>query len=226
MLLLAVPNLPQGFPRARHSMLLTRKSVKALELPAGQDDKIFWDDDVRGFGARFRKGSPATWIYQYKFGAKNRRKTLGELSALDADKARDAAEMLRSHVKLGRDPVATMRAEKAASDKAAGNTFIAFVPQYLAWQETRKRRNGAVGVRPRWLAQVKHHLEVAAKPLHKMEVRKIDRSDVAKVLASVHKNSGNRTGNIVRSSLSAFFRWLIAEGYVEHNPVVGTRRED
>lgn len=207
-------------------MLLTRKSVKTLELPAGMTDKIFWDENMRGFGLRLRDGSPPTWVYQYKYGTKNRRKTLGELSALEADKARNMAEKLRASVTLGEDPVATIKADKAASERAASNTFVALVPAYIEWQQTRKRKNGAIGVRPRWLYQVNHHLMITAKPLHKMQIAHIDRGDVAKILDVVRRESGSRTSNIVRSTLSAFFRWLMAEGHPTSNPVIGTRRED
>ena len=40
-------------------MLLTRKSVKTLELPAGMTDKIFWDENMRGLRLAASRWQPA-----------------------------------------------------------------------------------------------------------------------------------------------------------------------
>ena len=112
-------------------------------------------------------------------------------------------------------------------ERAASNTFVALVPAYIEWQQTRKRKNGAIGVRPRWLYQVNHHLMITAKPLHKMQIAHIDRGDVAKILDVARRESGSRTSNIVRSTLVSLLRLLMVEVLQStSNPVIGTRRED
>jgi integrase len=202
-------------------MKLTTASIARLALPPGKADAIFWDDDVKGFGLRLRSDSAASWVYQFKFGRRTRRKTLGEVSSTSIKAARDMAADLRARVRMGEDPVETIRKEKAR----AGETFAASIPDYLEWQRTRKWKNGAAGVTPRWLAQIKHHLEVNAKPLHSLQFAKIDRGDVAKLITGIHRSSGSRTGNIVRNTISAFFKWAIENAQVDHNPVIGTPRE-
>ena len=49
-------------------MRLTQASVKALSLPSGLLDKLFFDDELPGFGFRIRDGGKRTWIAQYRLG--------------------------------------------------------------------------------------------------------------------------------------------------------------
>lgn len=58
-------------------MKLTEKAVASLALPDGVADRIWFDDDLPGFGLRIRSGGKRTWIVQYKQGGKQRRMTLG-----------------------------------------------------------------------------------------------------------------------------------------------------
>src|SRR6516225_4124409 len=45
-------------------MKLTQASVKGLSLPSGSRDKLFFDDELPGFGFRIRDGGKRTWIAQ------------------------------------------------------------------------------------------------------------------------------------------------------------------
>jgi integrase len=60
--------------------------------------------------------------------------------------------------------------------------------------------------------------------LHGLQLAKIERRDIATVIAAVAENSGAVTGNRVRTSLSTFFSWAMMQGLVESNPVIGTAR--
>ena len=55
-----------------------------------------------------------------------------------------------------------------------------------------------------------------------MQLERIARRDIATVIAAVADGSGLPTGNRVRTSLSTFFSWAMAQGLIETNPVVGT----
>jgi integrase len=202
-------------------MKLTDRSVQKLALPAGESGKIFFDSDLPGFGYRLRDDGGPTWIYQFKRGGRTRRVALGRASAMSATSARQEAEKLYARVRLSDDPVATISTGKAL----AADAFAAAAKEYLEWQQTRKRRNGTVGIKPRSLREVERHLLVHAKPLHRMPLRKITRADITKCVTSIHKNSGARAGNCVRSSLSAMFRWAIENGRADLNPVIGSPKE-
>jgi integrase len=198
-------------------MRFTTANVRALALPAGKSEAIFWDDDIGGLGVRLRAGGSKVWIFQYKLGAKNRRMTLGSVTAVDVSKAREIAKDLYAKVRLGQDPAG----EKIKAKSEAAETFKAAAEDFLAYKQTELRHGSLVGVT--------HHLMVHARPLHHLQFGKIDRRDIAQTVAivtrnvaSATKNAGIRTGNQVRSTLSSLFAWGIAQGRIEHNPVVGT----
>ena len=73
-------------------MKLNKATFKTPSLPAGIKDKVFFDDDLPGFGLRIRAGGKRTWVVQYRVGAKQRRMTLGTMKTLDGGEARKRAQ--------------------------------------------------------------------------------------------------------------------------------------
>jgi integrase len=195
-------------------MKLTAADIRKLSLKAGSAEAIVFDDDVPGFGVRLRAGGSKTWVYQYKTGAKQRRLTLGPVTALDLAKARDAARDLYAKVRLGGDPAG----EKVHARLKASETFVVVAAHYLRHQQAR--------MRPRSFAQVQRHLNLYARPLHGMQLEKVTRRDIAACVAAVRTNSGLVTGNRARATISAFFTWAMGEGLAETNPVIGTNRSE
>lgn len=193
-------------------MGLTAAEVRALHLKDGTTEAIVFDTDVPGFGVRLRAGGSKSYVFQYKLGAKQRRLTLGPASALDLGKARAVAKDLYAKVRLGGDPAG----EKQHAKLKASETFEAIAAHYLRHQQAR--------LRPRSYAQVQRHINLYAKPLHRLQLEKITKRDIAACVAAVRTASGIVTGNRTRSTLSAFFAWAMGEGLAEANPVVGTNR--
>jgi integrase len=192
-------------------MRFTTANIRTLALSPGKAEEIIFDDDVAGFGVRIRAGGSKTFVYQYKAGAKNRRMTLGSVTAIDVGKARDTAKDLYAKVRLGQDP----QGEKIQSKIEAAETFKAAAEDFLAYKKTEVRPGSHVGMT--------HHLMVHARSLHHLSFNKIARSDIAQAVSSVARNAGIPTGNRVRSTLSSLFAWAVAQGRLEHNPVIGTR---
>jgi len=197
----------QDLPR---SVKLTTATVRALVLPVGKKDHTFFDASLPGFGVRLRESGAARWVFQYKHGSQHRRMVLGATSELSLGDARKTAELLKAKVRLGQDPAS----EKADARIAAAETFGAALPAYLGHQR-------AV-LRPRSYPDLERHLLSHAKLLHPMQLAKIERRDIATVLANVGKNSGLVTSNRVRTSLSGFFSWAMTQGLVDANPTLGT----
>lgn len=127
-------------------MRLTATEIRKLDLGSEATEIIVFDDDVPGFGVRLRAGGSKTFVFQYKAGAKQRRLTLGPVTALDLGKARDAAKDLYAQVRLGGDPAGA----KAQARLKAGETFEAVAAHYLRHQQAK--------MRPRSYAQVRRHL--------------------------------------------------------------------
>jgi integrase len=191
-------------------MHLTDKSVAALRLPAGKSEATYFDSELGGFGLRLRSGGAARWVYQYDFGPRTRRVTLGSTAALSAAQARAAAADLHHRVRLGADPAS----DKVERRIRAAETLGALLDVYLAGQREQ--------IKPLSFVQKQRHLLKHCRPLHGLALTKVDRRAVAARLAAVATKSGPVEANRVRASLSAFFSWAIGQGFAESNPVTGT----
>jgi integrase len=194
------------------AMQLTQKAVSTLQLPEGKTEAIFFDDDLPGFGLRLRSSGASRWVYQFKLGAQHRRITLGSLAALSPTQARKTASELHAKVRLGLDPAG----EKAEERIRAAETMAAALRAYLPHQQSR--------LKPRSYVEVERHLLKHCKPLHGLQLAKIDRRTVAGRVSAVATKSGAVTANRTRASLAAFFAWGIREGLVDSNPASGTTR--
>jgi integrase len=192
--------LPPGFPDRRIAVKLTGKAVNAAMLPEGQQDAIFFDDELPGFGLRLRASGSRTFVYQYRLGRKTRRLTLGTASAATLAAARKSASELEAKVRLGGDPAMV----KAAARQAAADTFGSLATEYL---EKRK-----ADWRPKSEGEFRHYLLTKAKPLHTVPVTAVSQRNVADLLDRIADESGTVTANRARASLSAFFRWCIEKG--------------
>jgi integrase len=193
-------------------MKLNATLLRSLTLPRGKKDHIEWDDDIPGFGVRLREGGSAGFVFQYQTGSKQRRMSLGAISAVPISAARKTAAQLYARVRLGQDPAG----ESASAKFKSGETFGAIAPRYL--EQQRKR------LRPKSYPDIERHLLKYSKPLHGLQLAKIQRRDVAAVISAVAENSGAVTGNRVRTSLSGFFTWAIREGLIEANPAANTNK--
>jgi integrase len=63
-------------------------------------------------------------------------------------------------------------------------------------------------------------------PLHGLRLSQIDRRKIAALLGDVETSAGPVARNRMRSALSAFFGWAIAEGLLDANPVTGTLKAE
>jgi integrase len=195
-------------------MKLTVKNIGAQQLPAGKREQIIFDDEIPGFGLRLREGGFRGLIFQYKSGSTHRRIAMGSVGAIDLAKAREDAKDYYARVRLGQDPAADMRDAKVKRE----HTFGAAAKLFLARQRARLRPSSYVGD--------ERHIDVLAKPLHDLELAKIERRHIAARLVDTEQNRGAVTANRLRASLSKFFAWAIGEGLIDVNPVSGTNRNE
>jgi hypothetical protein len=172
-------------------MKLSAQEIARYRPPHGKVDHIVFDDELSGFGLRYRNGRK-TWIYQYAFGSGegrvNARMTLGEYPALSPAKARDTAEDLYAKVRLGQHPAAA----KKASREEHRNTFGRLVAGYLQFQKTE--------IRPNTYVVVELYLNRYASALHGLPATAIDRKKIADLLETIGKNNGAVSANRARSA--------------------------
>jgi integrase len=168
-----------------------------------------WDERVCGWGAR--KQSRGIFYYvrarcggrqvMYSFGRHGQPWTV--------ETARAKALELLATLATGTNPFASSSTDA---------TFGTEVERYLA----RKQASLA----PRSYVEVRRHLRDYSSPLHTMSIADIDRRAIAVLLGQVETGSGAVSRNRLRSSLSAFWKWAIAEGLTETNPVLGTLKAE
>ena len=194
-------------------MKLLRRTIADIELPAGKTEMICFCETLAGFGLRVRAGGARTWIYQYKIGNQHRRITLGNAAALSPARAREMATGMHAMVRLGRDPAG----EKTEGRARAAETLGAVAQSYLTYQSGHLRR--------RSYTEVERHLLKYCKPLHGLQLQKIDRRTAAVRIADIANNSGAATANRVRASLSALFSWAMRQGLCDSNPIAGSTRQ-
>jgi integrase len=196
-------------------MKLTAKAL-ASHKAANKSDYIVFDDDIAGFGLRFRDGRQS-WVFQYAIGAGadriTRRIKIGDYPALSPARAREEAEDLHAKVHLHGDPAIERRKNRIE----AGNTFGKLVEQYLQFKQRE--------LRPRSFEEVQRHLEVNAKQLHDLPLASIDQSVIARRLTAIAAD-GAVAANRTRASLSAMFAWAMGEGLAAVNPVANTNRRE
>lgn len=193
-------------------MKLSASTPKTLVLPQGVIDKAYFDDALPGFGLRMRASGAHRWIVQYDIGGRSRRLTLGTTALLSVGAARNQARDLLAKVRLGGDPAADRRKERAA----AAETFGALLPRYLILKQGT--------CRPGTFVQLEHRLQGLARPLHPQAVSAIDRRSLAALLSAIGERNGPSAAVNTHSSLTNYFTWLMSEGLIDENPMIGVTR--
>lgn len=198
-------------------MRLNAATVRALSLPPGKDDKIFFDDSLPGFGLRLRSSGAKTWMIQYAIAGRTRRMVLGTAAVVDPAKAREAAKNILAEVQLGGDPAG----EKSAARSRAGETFKACLDLYL-----KRRRNEQVEgkLRATTIATIERHLCLNLKGLHATQIDKVDRRAIALELGRLTAANKLVQANRTRTSLVKFLNWCAGEGFIDSNPAIFTNK--
>jgi integrase len=168
-----------------------------------------WCTQCIGFGAR--KQRKGVFFYcRYRHQGRQVMHSIGRLGApWTPDTARNEARRLLGIVATGLDPCAKL---------LSGETFGAEVERYLE-----HKRNS---LKPRSFIEDQRYLRKHSAPLHRLKLEEIDRRTIAVLLGQVETASGAITRNRLRSSLSSFWAWAIAEGLAEQSPVTGTAKAD
>ena len=95
----------------------TDELVADLQCLAGQKDRLFFDDDLKGLAVRVTLSGARIFLIQWTDAAtkQKRREVLGAFGAITTAQARKAAKAKLGHIALGLDP----RAERLAKQEAA-----------------------------------------------------------------------------------------------------------
>jgi integrase len=192
-------------------MKITKQNLPAITAAfaaSGKTDRIFFDDDLPGFGIRFRQGSKRqSYVVQYERAGYQKRIALGHTGNLNPDEARKLAKAELAKVTLGGDP----QGEKAKEKARSKITLKVIAEQYLEM-----KKGGLRPLRPASLHEVRRYLMQTWQPLHRIPIHQIELHQVADRLDSIAKKNPT-TAARARSALSALLAWAIRRGRLDRN---------
>jgi integrase len=202
---------------------------------AFQKDVVAWDDELRGFGVRFKPTGAGAYIIQYRNAeGRSKRLTLGSVAELTAEEARRSARTKLSSVAQGFDPVAEKHATRTAP------TVSEICDWYLEKAESgellgRRRRP----IAKKTLALDRSRIETHVRPLlGDRKVESLSLADIERFQADVvaGKTAKPRTGRGGLTTggagvagrtvgmLHTIFEQAARLHLISHNPAKGVRK--
>src|SRR5262245_9843535 len=149
-----------------------------MEVPPGKRDVQEFDDDLPGFGIRKFDSGRASYFVKYNVGTQQRRQTLGAVVRGNLPQMRKQASAVLSKARLGQDVVAERRAANGKRTETLGK----IVSAYLAEREPQ--------LRPRYVIEIRRHLERRWIQLHEKALDSITRADVVHIVDEIASDNG------------------------------------
>ncbi len=98
-------------------MKLTKSRVDAIK--ACKSERLYWDNELKGFGLRVSPKGRKTFFVQYRSGKRTRRAKIGTMGPLTPDLARLQARTLLGEVAGGDDPAEARRKRRLTPNVSA-----------------------------------------------------------------------------------------------------------
>lgn len=193
---------------------LTKTTVEKIQ--PGNQDRIVWDTDVKGFGVKVTPLGRRSYFVRYRVGGgrngRQRKPTIGTHGVITCDQARDIARRALAAARDGKDPFQEKKAQVNAE------TVRDF------W-EVYRQRHLMVRTKPRTQADVTAMFERYILPvLGKQNLRAITKADISRLHSKL--NAKPYQANRVLSALSGLFGRAEEWGHREEgtNPCRKIRR--
>ena len=87
-------------------MKLSKLIIATLQPPLNQAQKIYWDEELPGFGLRITKANARAWVVQLRWQGRSVRRTVAKVSVCSPEQARQQAKKILSQARLGMNPFA------------------------------------------------------------------------------------------------------------------------
>jgi integrase len=192
------------------SLKLTDSVVKALPTPLS-GNKVHYDSDVKGFGARVTAGGARAFILNYRTRTgRERRYTIGSFPDWQTTAARKEAADLKRLIDRGGDPLAGLEAERSAPTMA--DLCARFEEEHVAKKRATTQEDYRSMIRNDILPALKHK-----------KVAEVDFTDVDALHRRVTKRAPYRA-NRVLAVLSKMFALAIKWKMRPDNPTKGIER--
>lgn len=170
--------------------------------------------DGGGLYLLLRPDGARWWRFDYRFGGK--RKTIsmgvyGDVSLASARKKRDEARKL---VAAGIDPGEQRKAEKAAGDERAANSFAVIAAEWLGKQH----------MAPATLSKASWTFTDLVNPyIGHLPISAIGAPELLAMLQRIEARGARETAHRTRQRCGQVFRYAIATGRASHDPAADLR---
>jgi integrase len=204
-----------GSGLTRGAIFLTQRSIDALR--ATETAYRVPDQRCIGLAVRVAPSGIKTWDLAYRIRGlgKTRRLSLGRVSDVGLDKARERANELTSAARTGRDLLVEEEERRVAA--ASRLTVAQLIDLYV------KRR--VVG-RLRTAKEIESRLKRALSPIVQRHAEDIRRRDLRELFDQCVEQGIEREAERRRQTVGAMFRWALSQDIVEIDPTAGLKAYD
>lgn len=170
-------------------------------------------------GGLYLEISPAggkLWRWKYRIDGKEKRLAIGAYPAVSLKDARERRDEAKRQLAAGIDPGAAKQAQKATRAEAAANSLEAIAREWFA-----KREGEWV---PSYSVKVKAWLEGDVYPwIGATPIKNVTAPMVLDCLRRVEERGAVESAHRIQQQLGQVFRYAIATGRAENNPVPNLR---
>ena len=207
--------MASGSGLTRGTVSLTHRSIEAFR-PAEAPYRVS-DQRCIGLAVRVAPSGVKTWdlAYRIRGAGKVRRVSLGRVTDVSLEKARERANELTSAARAGRDLIAEEEESRAAA--ASRLTVEKLIELYV-----RRRVTG----RLRTAKEIESRLRRALAPILPRYADDVRRRDVRELLDAVADQGIEREAEKRRQTVGAMFRWALSQDIVETDATAGLKAYD
>jgi len=189
---------------------LTDVQIRNAKPHAGSQYEL-WDSKIPGFGVRVSPSGTKAFVLVYRHQGRRRRMTLGRYPDLSLSDARKEAQISRSSLAQGLDPLRQKSADRITDDQRFGNVVSEFIERHAkrktkSWQQTQqileKEFVAAFGRRP---------------------IDEVTKGDVLGVLERMIDRGAPVAANTAFRTVRKLFNWLVEQGVLSQSPLIGLR---
>lgn len=185
---------------------ITEKTIKSLKAPE-TGNRIFYDEQVGGFGVRLTAGGAISFILTYWTRGRQRRHTIGRHPEMNATAAREEAIRLRDEIRRGGDPLRDKEQRREAP------TVADLYNDYI-------ERHAKIHLRPNTIRSAEGMARKHILPrIGRIKVVELTRRDIEELHNSVKE--APYQANRVRALLSKMINLAKAWEWRDDNPCEG-----
>jgi len=215
------PKTPPMAPRAARAPGLTDTAIRQAKPgthPKNGDTggKAYALSDSGGLFLDVLPTGGKVWRMKYWMDGKRTKVTFGPYPALSLKDARERRDDARKMLANGIDPGAAKQAQKAARAEAAANSLEAIAREWFAKREAEWVPSYSVKVKA-WL-EGDVYPWIGAKP-----IKEVTAPMVLDCLRRVEERGAVESAHRIQQQLGQVFRYAIATGRAENNPVPNLR---